>query len=99
MDSGRFESSQRPYCFHKVIKGILVPLKLATDARGLDLIAELDLNIDLVARKALYRAQGCDEEWIQKRLAQPDGSDDEFGIVVGDEHRLRQVVQNLASVS
>ncbi|KAG8925262.1 hypothetical protein FRC02_009810 [Tulasnella sp. 418] len=97
MDSGRFESSQRPYSFHKVLKGILVPLRLATDARELQLVSELDPSIDWVARRALYRAQGYDEDCIQKRLAQPDGSDDEFGIVVGDEHRLRQVVQNLAS--
>ena len=48
MDSGRFESVSRPYQFHKVMRSMFVPLKLATDARGLELVTDLDKNIDLV---------------------------------------------------
>jgi hypothetical protein len=48
MDSGRFESVHKPYAFHQVMKAILVPLKIATDARGLELVTELDRTIDWV---------------------------------------------------
>lgn len=92
MDSGRFESVLKPYAFHKVMRSLFVPLQLATDARGLQFVTELDKSIDDVARRALYEAMGlCDEE-IAKRLEL-----DEDGIVVGDETRLRQIITNLAS--
>ncbi|KAG8878048.1 hypothetical protein FRB97_002835 [Tulasnella sp. 331] len=95
MDSGRFESVAKPYAFHKVLKGMLVPLKLAAAARGLDLIIELDQQIDMSARLALYKGKGEPEEWIKEQLQGRD--DEEAGLVVGDEHRLRQIVTNLTS--
>ncbi|KAG8901542.1 hypothetical protein FRB99_005224 [Tulasnella sp. 403] len=94
MDSGRFESVSKPYAFHKIIKSMLVPLQLTADARGLHLIIELDPKIDIVARTALYEARGEKPEWIKKILL---ADDEESGLVVGDEHRLRQILTNLAS--
>lgn len=35
MDSGRFESVHKPYAFHHVLRSLLVPLRMATDARKL----------------------------------------------------------------
>lgn len=95
MDSGRFESVSKPYAFHKVIKGMLVPLRMTAAARGQELITELDSQIDVMARTALYRAKGMSEDKITKLLQ--DGDDEDGGLIVGDEHRLRQVVTNLAS--
>ena len=99
MDSGRFESAAKPYPFHRVLKGILIPLRLAARARDLDLITELDPRIDLFARRALYLARGESEAWIESQLGGYDETadmDNGDGFVVGDEHRLRQVVTNLA---
>lgn len=93
MDSGRFESVAKPYAFHKVMKGMLIPLKLAAAARGLDLIIDLDAQIDVTARVALYKARGESDEWIKKMFQEID--DEEAGLVVGDEHRLRQIITNL----
>ncbi|KAG9016710.1 hypothetical protein FRB90_002391, partial [Tulasnella sp. 427] len=95
MDSGRFESVSKPYAFHKVIKGMLVPLRMTAQARGQELITELDLQIDVMARTALYRAKGFSEDEITRLLQ--NGDDEDAGLVVGDEHRLRQIVTNLAS--
>ncbi|KAG9023619.1 hypothetical protein FRB95_012714 [Tulasnella sp. JGI-2019a] len=95
MDSGRFESVAKPYAFHKVLRGMLVPLKLAAAARGLELIIELDQQIDFAARFALYKARGESDDWIKERMKESD--DEEAGLVVGDEHRLRQIVTNLTS--
>ncbi|EKM50685.1 uncharacterized protein PHACADRAFT_152889 [Phanerochaete carnosa HHB-10118-sp] len=92
MDSGRFESVLKPYAFHKVMRSLFVPLQLATDARSLHFVTELDKSIDDVARRALYEAMGLSEEEIVKRLDL-----DEDGILVGDETRLRQIITNLAS--
>jgi osomolarity two-component system, sensor histidine kinase SLN1 len=91
MDSGRFESVLRPYAFHKVMRSLFVPLQLATDARSLQFITELDKSIDDAARRALYEAMGLSEDEIARRLAL-----DEDGVVVGDETRLRQIITNLA---
>ncbi|KAI0364370.1 hypothetical protein BV20DRAFT_974568 [Pilatotrama ljubarskyi] len=94
MDSGRFESVLKPYKFHQVMRSLFIPLQLATDARGLQFITDLDKNIDQVARHALYEAMGEPEEVIARRLIE---NPDEDGIVVGDETRLRQIITNLAS--
>lgn len=92
MDSGRFESVLKPYAFHKVMRSLFVPLQLATSARGLTFIADLDKSIDEVARRALYESiEALSDHDIQKRMAL-----DEDGIVVGDETRLRQIITNLA---
>jgi hypothetical protein len=48
MDSGRFESVSRPYSFHQVMRGLFVPLRLATDARQLELVTDFDPCIDKV---------------------------------------------------
>jgi hypothetical protein len=48
MDSGRFESVSKPYLFHQVMRGLFVPLRLATDARQLELVTDLDPCIDKV---------------------------------------------------
>lgn len=91
MDSGRFESVLKPYAFHKVMRSLMIPLRLATDSRGLQFITDLDKSIDDAARTALYDAMELPENEIAKRM-----SLDEDGIVVGDETRLRQIVTNLA---
>ncbi|KAI0738700.1 hypothetical protein C8Q80DRAFT_1113412 [Daedaleopsis nitida] len=94
MDSGRFESVLKPYKFHQVMRSLFVPLRLATDARRLEFIIDLDSTIDEMARRALYEAMGEPEDQIRSRLKeQPE----EYGIVVGDETRLRQIITNLAS--
>ncbi|KAG9016698.1 hypothetical protein FRB90_002453 [Tulasnella sp. 427] len=127
MDSGRFESVSKPYAFHKVIKGMLVPLQLTANARGLHLIIELDEQIDRVAKYVLHKARtdaanatkdkDKTTEDPEKTLVVgvegitygvgpvpggasgvPLGSvEDEAALVVGDEHRLRQIVTNLTS--
>ncbi|EIN11063.1 hypothetical protein PUNSTDRAFT_85601 [Punctularia strigosozonata HHB-11173 SS5] len=94
MDSGRFESVAKPYCFHQVMRSLFVPLKLATDARKLEFTASLDRNIDLIARRATYAAAGEDPAIIERLLKEHP---EEPGYVVGDEMRLRQIVNNLAS--
>lgn len=48
MDSGRFEILSRPYAFHSVIRTLFVPLRMATDARNLELVTHLDKTIDEV---------------------------------------------------
>ncbi|CCM01334.1 uncharacterized protein FIBRA_03383 [Fibroporia radiculosa] len=94
MDSGRFESVHKPYAFHQVMRSMFVPLQLATDARGLEFVTDLDPHIDEIARRALYEALGESHGAINKRVAQDPEED---GIVVGDETRLRQIITNLAS--
>ncbi len=49
MDSGRFESVLKPYKFHQVMRSLFVPLRLATDARRLEFITDLDTSIDDVS--------------------------------------------------
>lgn len=38
----------KPYAFHQVMRSLFVPLRLATDARGLQFETDLDPNIDRV---------------------------------------------------
>ncbi|KAI9430179.1 hypothetical protein H4582DRAFT_1530726 [Lactarius indigo] len=89
MDSGRFESVSRPYSFHQVMRGLFVPLRLATDARRLELVTDLDPCIDKVAHDAVCLAHGLDPETALDQ--------DAPALVVGDETRLMQIVTNLAS--
>ena len=93
MDSGRFESVLKPYAFHQVMRSLFIPLRMATDARGLEFITDLDPTIDDVARAALRDYQGENGDVIA-RLIQETQTED--GLVVGDETRLRQIVTNLA---
>ncbi len=69
MDSGRLESlskvrsptqdqckpnsSLQPYAFHQVMRSMFIPLQLATDARNLKLIIDLDTTIDDVSLSPL----------------------------------------------
>jgi len=94
MDSGRFESVHKPYAFHQVMRSMFVPLQLATNARGLEFVTDLDKTIDDVSRRALYDALGESQAVIDRRMVE---NPDEDGIVVGDETRLRQIITNLAS--
>lgn len=48
MDSGRFEILFKPYAFHAMIRTLFVPLRMATDARNLELVTHLDKTIDEV---------------------------------------------------
>lgn len=48
MDSGRFEILSKPYAFHAVMRTLLIPLRMATDARNLELVTHLDKTIDEV---------------------------------------------------
>lgn len=92
MDAGRFESVSKPYPFHTVVRSMLAPLRLTADAKGLELIFDLDKNIDNAARHALYSAQGHDESWIREKMATDD---DDGGLITGDEMRFRQIINNL----
>lgn len=76
----------KPYAFHTVMRSMLVPLKLAADARGLDLISEFDPAIDDTIRKA----NRVDE--IKRGMGQGDDKDkaledeeEEEAVVIGDE--------------
>ncbi len=75
------------------MRSLFVPLRLATDTRGLEFVYDLDKNIDDVARYALYEARGESAESIARLMA--DGPEED-GYVVGDEMRLRQIITNLA---
>ncbi|KAJ6619945.1 hypothetical protein B0H10DRAFT_1912522 [Mycena sp. CBHHK59/15] len=94
MDSGTFEVSSRPFAFHTTMQSLLVPLQLATDSRGQELVVHLDPNIDRVARRAAYQAMGESPDTINQHMKEhPEVS----GVVTGDHVRLRQIVTNLAS--
>ncbi|KAF9466155.1 hypothetical protein BDZ94DRAFT_249341 [Collybia nuda] len=97
MDSGRLESVFQPYMFHQVMQSMFIPLQLATNARGLELVINLDTNIDKVARLAAYQFQGYSQEEIQHKLKDNPSGESSWGVVVGDEIRLRQIITNLAS--
>lgn len=84
MEKGGFSSVSRPFSFHKVMRSIFGPLKLDATARRLELSTNLDLRIDEVAKKAAY--EDCSEEIEEGE-----------GLVMGDEMRLRQVINNLTS--
>ncbi|KAG1907991.1 Tco5, signal transduction HAMP domain histidine kinase [Suillus fuscotomentosus] len=92
MDSGLFEILSKPYKFHAVMRSLFIPLRMATDARNLELVTSLDETIDKVARQAAFEAAGDNlaesEEYLNNK---------EDGIVLGDATRLRQIINNLAS--
>ncbi|KAH0836785.1 Tco5, signal transduction HAMP domain histidine kinase [Lanmaoa asiatica] len=88
MDSGRFEILSKPYAFHAVLRTLFIPLRMAADARNLELVTHLDKAIDEVARCAACEAAGEDPSVM---------SDVEDGVVLGDTIRLRQIINNLAS--
>ncbi|KAG9224045.1 hypothetical protein CCMSSC00406_0004339 [Pleurotus cornucopiae] len=94
MDSGKFESSFRPYPLHQVMRSLFIPLQLAANARHLQFETSLDPRIDTVARREAYRAMGRSQEEIKQLLEEDTEA---AGMVVGDETRLRQIVTNLAS--
>lgn len=48
MDAGRFESSPRPFPLHRAIQSVLGPIGIATSAKNLRLVTELDERIDLL---------------------------------------------------
>lgn len=54
MDAGRFESVASPYSFHTSMRSMLVPLKLAAETRGLELVVDLDKRVDWV--RETYRS-------------------------------------------
>ncbi|CAA7265140.1 unnamed protein product [Cyclocybe aegerita] len=93
-DTSVFRSTRHPYAFHQVMRSLFVPLRLATDARGLKFETDLDPNIDKVARKATYEAMGEPPEAIREHMA---NNPDVEGVVTGDDARLRQIITNLAS--
>ncbi|KAL0576238.1 hypothetical protein V5O48_005748 [Marasmius crinis-equi] len=97
MDSGKFESLARPYAFHQAMRSMFMPLQLFTNDRGLEFVTDLDVEIDEVARRAAYEFMGETPEDIDRYLKEQPSGEDHWGMVVGDETRLRQVVTNLAS--
>lgn len=102
MDSGRFEILFKPYAFHAVIRTLFVPLRMATDARNLELVTHLDKTIDevgcarvtlnhrLISQVACYAACKATEEDPNVMSGEEDG------VVLGDALRLRQIINNLA---
>ncbi|KAG2137584.1 Tco5, signal transduction HAMP domain histidine kinase [Suillus bovinus] len=92
MDSGRFEILSKPYKFHAVMRSLFIPLRMATDARNLELVTSLDESVDKVARQAAFEAAGDDLAESENYL-----NNNEDGIVLGDATRLRQIINNLAS--
>ncbi|KAF8216672.1 hypothetical protein K438DRAFT_1658130 [Mycena galopus ATCC 62051] len=97
MDSGRLESLSRPYAFHKVLRSLFIPLRLAADARKLEFVTDLDMRIDEVARRAAYQYMEATPEAIAQHLLDQPSGEGVVGMVVGDETRLRQIITNLAS--
>jgi signal transduction histidine kinase len=81
LDSGRFEASYAPFPLQRAIDSILGAVRVATNAKRLDFVADLDPRINaLVDQLPDYRARGITE--LQ---------------VVFDELRLRQAISNLCS--
>ena len=102
----------KPYAFHQVMRSLFVPLRLATDARGLQLETDLDPNIDKVCcsflvhqtmiiipfKKVARQAayEAIGGESMESIEKHIEEHPDVDGIVTGDETRLRQIITNLA---
>jgi hypothetical protein len=84
LDSGRFESVSKPYAFHTVMRSMLVPLRLAADARGLELISEFDPAIDETIRKA-NRSDEVKRGLLEHGASEKGDGEEEEAIVLGDE--------------
>nr|GAT57971.1 histidine kinase [Mycena chlorophos] len=94
MDSGNFEVSSRPFAFHTAMQSLFVPLRLSAESRGQEFVAKLDPDIDKVARWATYQAMGETASVIKQHMKEhPEVA----GVVTGDQVRLQQIVNNLAS--
>jgi osomolarity two-component system, sensor histidine kinase SLN1 len=92
------------------MRSLFVPLRLATDARDLELSTELDPRIDRVCLLSVFTESDDDALAQVARQAAYSAmgesasaieqhlrdNPDTDGIVVGDETRLRQIVTNLA---
>ncbi|RXW23450.1 hypothetical protein EST38_g2401 [Candolleomyces aberdarensis] len=76
------------------MRSLLKPLRLNTDAKGLQFETYLDPNIDKLARRLAYEALGQSRETIRKHILDNPDVD---GVVTGDEARLQQIVNNLAT--
>ncbi|KAF8332759.1 uncharacterized protein EI90DRAFT_3288937, partial [Cantharellus anzutake] len=93
MDSGKLSSVEKPYNFHRVLRSMVPGARMQAEVRGFAFKTDFDENIDIIARRALYGAQGLDEFQAEEKLR--ENHDDT--VIVGDEMRLRQVVTNLVS--
>ena len=94
------------------MRSLFVPLRLATDARGLQLETDLDPNIDRVClllvghirlltitslkQVARQAAYEAIGENMVSIRQHIEEHPDVDGIVTGDETRLRQIITNLA---
>lgn len=102
----------QPYAFHQVMRSLFIPLRMATDARELTLVTDLDRNIDIVCSTFFCFRLNLDStslNQIARKVAyEALGENKETirehikkypdfdGVVVGDETRLRQIITNLA---
>jgi osomolarity two-component system sensor histidine kinase SLN1 len=92
------------------MRSLFVPLRLATDARGLQLSTELDPRIDRVCLLSTFTESDVDalaqvaRQAVYAAMGESTSAIEQHlrdnadadGIVVGDETRLRQIVTNLA---
>jgi osomolarity two-component system sensor histidine kinase SLN1 len=96
------------------MRSLFIPLRMATDARGLELVTELDPAIDKVLFSSISSSLSPQVylSQIARRAAYEamgEGADaiaqhineypDVDGVVIGDESRLRQIITNLARYS
>jgi len=95
MDAGRFESVSRPYSLHTALRSMFSPMKLAAEAKGLAAVLELDSRIDVVARAAALGTYGEDGMVVADGEKDGEPGEDQAANVIGDEMRLRQIINNL----